>query len=110
MAKLVLNRFYSSDFDAFRRNRTALRARRAVHARACGGVFSPLCPVWDLLLRDMPPPAWLLIAPGPKESRPSGTDVADGDREHGAERPPFKHHLMTADLFSPGRFVHRHTG
>lgn len=79
------------------------------YTRVDGGVF-PLCPVWDLLLRGMPPSAWLLIAPGLKESRPSGTDVADGDREHGAERLLFKHHLMTADPFSPGPSEHRNTG
>lgn len=50
--------------------------------------FSSLCPVWDLLVSDMPPSAWLLIAPGRQESRTSGTDIADGDREHGAERSP----------------------
>lgn len=84
----------------------------SVHApaqRVYGGVL-PLGPLWDLLLRDMPPPAWLLIAPGLKESRPSGTDVADGDRGHGAVRPPFKHHLMTVDLLSPGRSQHPGAG
>lgn len=66
----------------------------SVHAvRACFFflflfVFPSLCPVWDLLVSDMPPPAWLLIAPGLQESRTSGTDVADGDRKHGAERSP----------------------
>lgn len=69
---------------------TSVHACRAV--RACVGVlffFPPsLCPVWDLLVSDMPPSAWLLIAPGLQESRTSGTDVADGDRKHGAERSP----------------------
>lgn len=55
-------------------------------ARAC--FFSSLSPVWDLLVSDMPPSAWLLIAPGKQESRTSGTDIADGDRKHGAERSP----------------------
>ena len=64
---------------------------RAVRrGRVCGCVFfSPLLwPVWDLLVSDMPPSAWLLIAPGLQESRTSGTDIADGDRKHGAERSP----------------------
>lgn len=82
------------------------RARTPRRAGACtGGVFSPRVRCGDLLLRDMPPSAWLLIAPGLQESRPSGTDVADGDRE------PFKHHLMTADPLSPGTSrapTHRH--
>ena len=66
----------------------ACRAVLCWALRAYVGVFPSPCPVWDLLLSDMPPSAWLLIAPGLQESRTSGTDIADGDREHGAERSP----------------------
>ena len=65
-----------------------MRAVLCCALRAYVGVFPSPCPVWDLLLSDMPPSAWLLIAPGLQESRTSGTDIADGDREHGAERSP----------------------
>lgn len=54
----------------------------------CCCLRPPLWQVWDFLLSDMPPSAWLLIAPRQQESRTSGTDIADGDREPGAERSP----------------------
>lgn len=79
--------------------------------RLCGCFFFlPLCPVWDLLVSDMPPSAWLLIVPGLQESRTSGTDVADGDRKHGAEQSPFKHDLMTTEFFSERGPEDRTTG
>lgn len=39
------------------------RAHTHTHAHTLSGVFSPLCPAWDLLVSDMPPSAWLFIAP-----------------------------------------------
>lgn len=69
--------------------------RACVRACMCG-CFSPsLWPVWDLLLGDMPPSAWLLIAPAP-----AGTPGEWYGRRR--RRPPtrrgafrFKHGLMT---------------
>lgn len=66
------------------------RERVPCRAAPCAPVWvvPPLCPVWDLLVGDMPPSAWLHIAPGRQKSRTSGTDIADGDRKHGDERFP----------------------